>query len=157
MALLQTEEGKGNRPMPQANGAELVAHRMVYSLAAALALNDIIEMGDIPADHVPVAIDVDCDELDTGADAIVLQAGILNSGKTDIDTSASGGGEWLGNSTVGQAGGLAREANQYIKRVAVDATQDRPFGLKVSTGPGTGATSGDVAVTLYYKAATHGV
>ena len=124
--------------------------RFEYNLAAALVVDDILYMGDLPAGHLPVDLMVDSDDLDTGT-AIVLQAGILNAGKTDIDTTASGGGEWLGSSTVAQAGGMARMAGKAMSRVVVNDLVDRPIGIKVSTAPGTGATSGKVGLTLTYR------
>ncbi len=129
-----------------------VTVRFEYSLSAALVVNDIIYMGDLPAGHLPVDLMVDTDDLDTGGSpAIVLQAGILNAGKTDIDATASGGAEWLGSSTVGQAGGMARMAGKAMSRVAVDDTNDRAMGIKVSTAPATGATSGKVGFTITYR------
>lgn len=127
-----------------------VTVRFEYSLSAALVVNDIIYMGDLPAGHLPVDLMVDSDDLDSGT-AIVLQAGILNAGKTDIDATASGGAEWLGSSTVGQAGGMARMSGKAMSRVVVDDTNDRPMGIKVSTAPATGATSGKVGFTITYR------
>lgn len=126
--------------------------RFEYSLAAALVVDDILYMGDLPAGHLPVDFMVDSDDLDTGGSpAIVLQAGILNAGKTDIDTTASGGAEWLGSSTVAQAGGMARMAGKAMSRVVVNDLVDRPIGIKISTAPATGATSGKVGLTLTYR------
>lgn len=154
MATLKSDYAKGVKPMPVAQGAEVLSVRMEISLAAALAAGDILYMGDLPEDHVPVDCEVDTDDLDTGATpAIVLQAGVLNADATDLDVAGSGGGSWIGNSTVGQAGGLARASDKFVKRVAPSATTKKKVGIKVSTGPATGATSGKVGLTLHYRAA----
>jgi len=157
MALLKTDYAKGIKPMPVAQGSEIVAVRMEYSLAAALALNDVIYMGDLPVDHVPVDFMVDADDLDTnGAPAIVLDVGIINA--TDNGLSAAsddGGAGWLLSSNIGQAGGMARPTTNVLSRVK-PTSSSRRVGVHVSTGPATGATSGKVGLTLLYRAGHYG-
>ena len=155
MATYKTSHANEVIPMPVANGAELVSVRMELDVDTALALNDIIHMGFLPEDHIMVDAMVDADELDTGADAITLQAGALNTGATDIDLPNSGGASWVGSSTVGQAGGVARADSEAITRVPVSSTVRRNIGLKVAAGPGTGATGVKVGLTVWYRAATH--
>jgi len=155
MATLKTDYAKGTKQMPVASGAEVVAVRMEYSLAAALALNDVLHLGDLPAGHVPVDFIADSDDVDSGTPAIIFQAGILNTGLTAVDTTKSGGASWIGSSNIGQAGGIARASDKAITRVPVDNVNDLPVGIVVTTGPGTGTTSGKVAGTLLYRSA-HG-
>lgn len=134
----------------------VAAPRYEYNLAAALIINDIIVMGDLPAGHVPVDCIVDSDDLDTnGTPLIVLQAGILNAGQTDIDTTASGGASWIGSSTVAQAGGIARASDKAITRAPVSAVK-QTYGIKVSAAPATGTTTGKVGMTLSYRPVVHG-
>lgn len=168
MALLKSNTAKGIIPMPTGKGSDLLSHRMVYDLEAALALNDIIEMGDIPVDHIPVDCILDSDDLDTNATPLItLSVGVLNAGKTDLDTSASSGGAaWIAASTVAQAGGLERPSTVAITRAAARAstpTGDTPagaqlkaVGVKVAAAPATGATTGKVGLTLFYRPANRG-
>jgi len=158
MALKQTDYATGVRPMPVAKGSEILSVRMEYSLAAALALNDVIEMGLLPEDHVPVDWDVDTDDLDTnGAPAIAFDVGILNAGKTAVSTAAAdGGAKWAAGLTTAQAGGLVRAAATAHKRVTPSPTSRRSVGLVIGTGPATGAATGKIALTLHYRAAKYG-
>lgn len=154
MATLKNAFANRVHAMPEAQGAEVVSHRLEYSLGAALALNDIIHLGFLPANHVPVDVMVDSDDLDTnGAPAIIYQAGVLNADEDDIDTTASGGASWIGSSDIGQAGGMARATGIAISRVPRSEHADLPIGIKVSTAPATGATSGKVGMTISYRAA----
>lgn len=157
MALLKTDYANGVKRMPEAQGAEVVAVRMEYSLAAALILDDVIEMGFLPAGHVPVDCIIDSDDLDTnGSPAIDIEVGILNAAKDDIDATASGGAAWTGtDDSVAQAAvGLSRATGRAITRVVPDATDEQSVGIHVTTAPATGATSGDIGMTLLYRA-TH--
>ncbi len=159
MTLLKSNFALGTYPMPVAQGAEIVVVRMQYDLAAALAVNDVIEMGSLPAGHVPVDFFLDSDETDAGADAILYDAGILTAAKTDIDvTASSGGANWLTGSNIGQAGDLiARPTTNAFAKTQVDDVNDRPLGIHIATGPGTGAASGEVGFTLMYRAAQYGL
>ena len=135
-----------------------VTVRYSYSLSAALVVNDIIYMGDLPPNHVPARLVVDSDDLDTnGTPTIVLQAGILNTALTDIDTTKSGGTEWLGTGTVAQAGGTVTAAAKSFYRVPVDDVNQLPMGIKVSTAPATGTTSGTIGFTITYRPTVYNV
>ena len=59
MALHKTSHAKGVIPVPVAVACEVVAHRASFKVSAALALNDIIHMTNLPAGHVPVDIIVE--------------------------------------------------------------------------------------------------
>lgn len=144
--------------MPVAQGAEIVVKKLVYEIGAALIVNDIMHMGDLPAGHTMVDCLLTTDDLDTGTPAIVLEAGILNTAKTDIDDTKSGAaGGWIGASTVGQAGGLQRAVGVGINRVPVDDANNLPIGVHVSVAPGTGAVTGTVELTVMYRSAQNGV
>lgn len=157
MSLLKTNYANGVYPMPTCDDAAPRNVRMEYSLAAALALNDVIYAGDLPADHVPVDFMLDADDLDTnGAPAIILAVGIINATDNGLSTDAADGGAvWLAGSTIGQAGGLARPTTNVITRVT-PTSGSRRVGVHVSTGPATGATTGKVGLTLTYRAANYG-
>lgn len=157
MALLKTNYANGVYPMPTCDDAAPRVVRMEYSLAAALALNDVIYSGDLPADHVPVDFILDSDDVDTnGAPAVILAVGIINATDNGLSTAAEdGGAAWLAGSTIGQAGGMARPTTNVITRVT-PTSSSRRVGVHVSTAPATGATTGKVGLTLTYRAANYG-
>ena len=151
MALNKSAHAKGIIPTPVAAGCELVVCRAEFVLSADLALNDIIQMMDLPAGHVPVDIILDTDDLGTtGAVAV----GILNADKTNIDTAASGGTNWLtGGDVATAATGLRADAAglRAMSRCAVDNGANRAIGIKITTD--TTATSGTIGLTFLYRSA----
>jgi hypothetical protein len=153
----QSDYAKRMRPMPVANGAEVVSVRMAVALPATHALNDIIEFGELPEDHVPVDFVLDSGDLDSnGAPAIALAAGLLNAGKTDISADADdGGAAWLTGSTIGQAGGMARPTVRALWTTKPKAATKRMLGAKITTGAAT-AQAGELAMTIKYRAAHYG-
>ena len=157
MANHQSDYAKGIRQVPVANGSELLSQRFEVSLPANHALNDIIEFGHLPEDHVPVDFVLDAADLDSnGAPAIVLSAGLLNAGKTDISTDADdGGAAWLTASNIGQAGGIARPTVRALWLTKPKPATRRMLGAKITTGAAT-AQAGVLAMTVHYRAAHHG-
>jgi hypothetical protein len=114
MALNKSAHAKGIVPTPVAVGCEVVACRAEFVLSADLAVNDIIEMMQLPAGHVPVDLILDTDDLGTTG---AVGVGLLNSGKTDIDTTASGGAAWLtGGDVATAATGLRADAAQRCRQ-----------------------------------------
>ena len=155
--LYQTDEAQGIKPMPIPDGQEDVTVRIPFSLTAAFVVNDIIEFGSLPANMLVADWYLDTDDLDSGGSpAITLDVGMLNAAKDDIDTTISGGAAWLASSTVAQAGGLVRAVASSFTRMTVDAANDRPFGVKVSTAPATGATTGTLALTVTLRPSRYG-
>lgn len=157
MANHQSDYAKRIRQMPVASGSEIVSVRMVASLPATHAVNDIIEFGELPEDHVPVDFVLDAADLDSnGAPAIVLSAGLLNAGKTDISAAAAdGGAAWLTGSAIGQAGGMGRPTVRAMWTTQPQAATKRMLGAKITTGAAT-AAAGDLAMTIFYRAAHFG-
>lgn len=151
MALLKSAHAKGVIPTPVANGCEVVVCRASYAIGADMALNDIIQLMDLPAGHVPVDLILDTDDLGTTG---AVSVGLLNTGKTDLDTTASGGAAWLTNGDVNTAAaGLRADSAgmRAMSRCAVDNNANRPIGIKIATD--TTATSGTIGVTLKYRSA----
>jgi hypothetical protein len=157
MANHQSDYAKGIRQMPVAGGSEVVSVRMEVSLPATHALNDIIEFGHLPEDHVPVDFILDSADIDTnGAPAAIFAAGLLNAAKTDLSADADdGGASWLTGSTIGQAGGIARPTVRALWLTKPKAATRRMLGAKITTGAAT-AAAGVVAMTIKYRAAAHG-
>lgn len=150
MSLLRNSVALGKIPMPNANDSALVAFRMSFTLTADVAAGDIIELGYLPADTVPVDLILDTDDLDTGSTGTV-SVGLLNSGKTDLDTTASGGSAWLTAQSV-QAAGAERADSAGLLAMSRCAANgnNRPLGVKI-VGEAAAAAGAVIGVTLYYR------
>ncbi|MHB8727580.1 MAG: hypothetical protein ACYC9K_00920 [Sulfuricaulis sp.] len=152
----QTNTGKGVHPMPIGAESEELAVRVEFDLSAALVLNDIIEMLVLPADHVIRDWIVDSDDLDSnGAPTIAFNAGIMSGTPGTVDLARTVGTEIMAADVLPQAGGVKRPTVVGAFRVA-PASTDRSIGIKVSTGPATGAATGKVGITLMYSPARYG-
>jgi hypothetical protein len=155
MAVFQTDYAKGIRPMPIAQGAEVLAVRMEFNLTAALAAADIVEFGFLPEDHLPVDYLIDNDDLDTGA-TITTDFGILTAAGTAVSAAAAdGGAKWLTASALLQAATNTRPTSNSHTRCSPAATTRRKVGMVIVAGPST-STTGKIGVTLFYRAATYG-
>lgn len=153
MALLTTNSpyATGARPMPVAQGAEVLRVRMVHTLSANPTANDVAWLGDLPEDHVIVDIILDSTDIDTnGSPTVTISVGELNAGKTDLATT------YIAASTVGQTGSLARPTTAVAVQTAPQATAKRSIGLKFPAVAATFA-AGSVGVTLIYAASYGGV
>lgn len=119
-------------------GTGLTSVHGTYELAAALVVNDIIQMVKIPKGARIVNVILGTDDLDSGASpAIVLAVG----DGTTADRFISG-------STVAQAGGVATIGK--VDGVGYVYTADDTIDIKVTTAPATGATSGTLNLTVVY-------
>jgi len=109
-----------------------------YTITAALALNDTIELFDLPPRARVVSGFVKVDDLDTGGSpAIVLAVG--DAGDDD---------RYFTGLTTGQAGGVS--TTMAATGVDYVTTAKTRVIAKVTTGPATGATTGKVVVVLNY-------
>lgn len=147
MGLLRNDFALGSKPMPAVLDNNLTAIRLNYKPLANLAANDIVELGYLPAGARLVDFTLDNDALTGGAVSI----GLLNAGKTDIDTVASGGAAWLPAQSIAAAGAVRADsaALRYMTKVP-KADVNRPLGLKV-TAATTAFTGLEVGVTIYYR------
>lgn len=144
----------GRKPVPIAAGGEMLACRFELDLETGdLALNDIGQIGILPAGHLPVDVLIDADDLDAGVAAMVLQVGIWDGTSADLSTAAADGGAHWGVTTAANAAFLQRITpnGNAMARVA-KAETDRKLGIKVATAPTT-AQAGKVGVTLMYRPA----
>ena len=151
MALKKSAHALGVIPTPVAMGCEVVVCRASYTLTADLAASDIIQLMDLPAGHVPVDLIIDTDDMGTTG---TVTFGVLNSGKTDIDTTSdSGGAAWTTGADVNIAATGLRADAAGLRTMSRVVTKDvnRSLGLKLATD--TTATSGTIGVTLFYRAA----
>jgi hypothetical protein len=113
-----------------------------YTLAAALALNDVIQMVKVPAGATILEAILSTTDLDTGGSpAIVLDLG--DGSDTD---------RFIDGATIGQAGGVARLGSGIATNTHANynyAAEDT-IDVLVQVGPATGATSGTIALALAY-------
>lgn len=119
-------------------GQEYTAYSS-YSVTAALALNDVIEMLRVPAGARITRVTLKASDLDTGGSpAIVLDVG--DTGDTD---------RLIDGATIGQAGGtstsLVSSTGQFYKY-----TTETVISVLVQAAPATGATTGTVELAVSY-------
>lgn len=148
MATVYSSNAAGVRPaLTRADAGCVGINHGVFSLTAALIVNDTIRICKLPAGEVPVDFILGSDDLDSGGSpAIVLKVGIEDTvGDTSDDDALILG------STVAQAGGIARMDAVAGRRLA-PVQYDRYITIKVSTAPATGATSGVISGTLMTRA-----
>lgn len=115
------------------------AARGTYTITAALALNDTIQLFDIPMRSRIVGGYVKSDDLDTGGTGLRIDVGDAG----DIDRYFVGG--------AGTPGPVAGVTND-VAATGLDyfvAAKTRVVAT-VSTGPTTGATTGTFTVVLFY-------
>jgi len=151
MANILTDYSAGRKPMPYPLDQGLVALEFDYALPTgqAYALNDTIELGLMPSNCEPVDCFLSYEAL--GASGAV-SLGILNSGKTDLDTSAaSGGAAWIGATTV-SAAGLTRATTPACTKVQT-STADRSIALKVTTAIGTPVAGARIIAVVFVRSA----
>ena len=147
MATLQSDAVKAARPSITPDGSgEVYSVRGKVDLAAALALNDVIELVKLPAGCVPVDFTSDIDDLDSNATPTLAMS---------IGFTAGTVAEFRAAGALGQSAGLVRMDSVLAPRVA-PTEADRAVGMKVTTAPATGATSGTIGFTLFYRAANFG-
>lgn len=146
MALKQSAHARGVIPTPVAAGCEVVCCRAVIDLTGDLSANDILQMMYLPADHVPVDLIVDSDDLGTTG---AVSVGLANADLDDIDGAA-----WLTSGDVATAAAGLRADSAGLRamaRCAADKSADRPVVIKIATD--TTATSGTIGLTLLYRSA----
>lgn len=144
MALVQNDIALGSEMMPEVNGSSPVTKRMVYTIEADLALNDIIEIGNLPAGAVPVDAVLDHPAMGASSTAAF---GLLNAGKTDLSGTA-----WIAAADVA-AEGAVRADDAGLRAMALITAvegENRPVGIKITAD--SSAVAGDIAVTLTYRA-----
>lgn len=154
MALFQSNQVKAQKALPAArDGVATVAVTTEFVIPAGLALNDIIEMGGIPAGHIPVDVVVSFPDTDSnGTPLVAFDAGIISGRFGDpVLGSRACGNEFFAADTTARAGGIAR-ANKSLAGVAPKLTE-QGWGLKVQAAAATLATGGTVRATLFLASA----
>jgi hypothetical protein len=152
MTQIQSKFVTGQKTVATPDQAGDVCAQVFYiDLAAALALNDIVELGVLPAYSRVVDATLDCDKLDTGgAPTLSLDVGIMSGVVGVLDGARTCGNELFAADTSARTGGtLSRLTKNAILRTA-ETDKDRSIGVKVAAGPQVGAVTGRIALTLYY-------
>lgn len=132
----------GVEPVQNATGDVCVI--AVFSLTAALAANDIIQMMKLPALAYVSDVVLATDALDTNvASTIAYDIGDSNSAARYVSDKAQGNNAALPPYHLDQKGGLGYQIGTN--------TGDNTIQVKVHTGPATGATSGQVVLAVTYS------
>jgi hypothetical protein len=123
----------------------LVAVVSTYELAAALVVNDVIQMVKVPLGAQIVNVLLATDDIDSGGSpAIVLAVG--------DGTTAD---RYIKGSAIGQTGGVAKLGDGVTAATAADSlgyvyTADDTIDVKVTTAPATGTTTGTITLIVTY-------
>jgi hypothetical protein len=142
-----------NRPgLSSSEAGEIIAQTGVYDLAAALVINDTIDMCKLPAGMVVDDMIIDTDDLDSHATAAV----VFDVGIHDPDYAQYGGSDtsdvdvFMSGATTAQAGGLARMTLRTGRHLA-PVDYDRYIRIKFTTAPATSATTGTIKLTAFTR------
>lgn len=115
------------------------AARGTYTITAALALNDVIQLFDLPPNARIVSGFVKSDDLDSGGTGLRIDVGI--TGTTTLFLTGAAG-------TPGPVSAVTNVLN-FTGIDYLTTAKTRVFAT-VSTGPTTGATTGTFTVVLEY-------
>lgn len=155
MAIYQS--GWATRQRNTANsgcaGAE-IAQMFEFELpSAALLVNDIIEIGVLPANNAISDAILISDDLDTdAAPAIAFDVGLMSGEVGDKVSVRTCGAEVFAASNVGQAGGVAR-ATLATAFTTAASDKDRSVGVKITTAAVAQAAAGTkLRLLLKYRA-----
>ena len=128
--------GSGVQPLAGIGSHAVYAE---YELAAALVVNDVIQMVKVPAGARITEVILTVDDLDSGTQ-LVLDVG-----------DGSDQDRFIKQSSIGQTGGTVRLGSGIIDGACnYKYTADDTIDVKVQTAPQTGATSGTVCLTVFY-------
>lgn len=135
----------------RAAGDTIVQDYFIDLTAAQLVLNDIIDLGILPAYHVVSDALLIPDDLDTnGTPLIALDVGIMSGVPGDTVTARTCGAEIFAASTAAQTGVVARPTlPSAFKILATEA--DRSIGVKIQAAPATGA-AGRIRLRVFMHA-----
>lgn len=153
----QSNTAVGKHPVASGQDSDEVVYRAIWALASTtvgLGLNDIIELGVLPANYTLSDVTFDADQFDSnGAPTLTFDAGLLtggastpqsnpgNVGVADL-TRAVGTDMLSGSSAIGRtATGSTVGATQFTCDRIRPVGYDRSIGLKVKAAPATAVVS----------------
>lgn len=149
--LLQSAHARGQLPAATSGTAgTVVTERYEFDAPATLALNNVIEIGCLPARTRVTDMVLIVDDLDGGT-AISLDVGLMEGeyGVQDFAGRACGD-EFFSADTTARTGGVVRMTRAAGFRVAA-ANQDRGIGVKVRAAATTPA-AGKITLLVSYVA-----
>ena len=142
-----------NPPASIHSAGEVHVSEGKYDLAAALVDDNVVKLCRVPPGCIPIDCRLEMDDLDDGA-ALVGSLMLMEEGGAAPLTNS----ELIKDSTLGQAGGVARmDALDTNRRAVLEKAVDknRFVVFHVTTPPGTGATSGRIKASVLYRAAEY--
>ncbi len=122
--------------------------------AAQLVLNDIIDIGPLPAYHTVSDAMLIVDDLDTGGSpAVALDVGIMSGTVGDTVSARTVGAELFSADTTARTGGMTRMSLKT--GVLIKPTEaDRSIGVKIQAAAAT-AAAGRIRVRVWMHTADH--
>lgn len=120
-------------------GDEIVNDYFIDLTAAQLVLNNIIDIGVLPANHTITAARLIPDDLDSnGTPLIALDVGILSGTPGDIVSARTMGAEIFA-ADVSARTGVSTAASLATAFLIRAASLDRSIGVKIQAAPATAA------------------
>lgn len=151
ITFLEGVQAANNNPVPSIHSAaEVHVSEGKYDLAAALIDDNVVKLCKIPPGCIPIDCRLEMDDLDTGTPALVGSLMLMEPGAA----APLANSELIKDSTLGQAGGVARmDLLVSAVRAVVEASVDneRFVVFHVTTAPGTGATSGRIKASVLFR------
>jgi len=159
MTFRQAKQVAAFKFIPTAlDGSEIARYVGEFVVPAGLAATDIIEMGGLPAGHIPTSVKIAWPSIDSGS-TITCDVGILSG--TFGDAKQTAGARTMGNEfnaadTTARAGGVSVIAKYAGLALAV-AEVDRGIGIKIVGAIGTLVTGGVIRMIAEYTPAPIGM
>lgn len=156
MAILASKFVTGVLPTTTADSAnDVVTNDYFFDITAAqLVLNNIIDIGILPAYHTVVDAILIPDDIDSASSA-ALDVGIMSGTPGDTVTARTCGSEIFAAETGCRTGAIAR-ASQKSAFIILPTDADRSIGVKIQAAPGT-PVAGRIRVRVLMKAGDHKV
>ena len=132
-------------------GVEIVNDYFIDVTAAQLVLNNIFDMGVLPANHTISAARIITDDLDSnGTPLVALDVGILSGTPGDIIGARTMGAEIFAADVSARTGATASAslASAFLIRAT---SLDRSIGVKVQAAPAT-AVAGRIRLRVHMHA-----
>ena len=162
MALRKSKQAANRVPALSADGAAdtlpLVFEHVVVTTE--FALNDVIEMGALPAGMILLAPPVlVTEDLDTGA-TLTLDVGLMTGDYlAALDGSGAArtcGAEFFAGTTIGQTGGLVTSAVAAGMRLTPSLV-DRSIGVKIASAAAGNVAGAKIRLHVLVAAAPVGI
>lgn len=136
--LMTNAQGRSSAMTGLGDAKSLKCATVSYSLAAALALNDVLQGPKLQAGSTVVDVLLTSTDVDTNATpTITLDVGY------GVDPDY-----FIAASTVGQAGGVARASAVTARPLTL--VSDDTIDVTVHAAPATGAITGTIDLTVYF-------